>query len=64
MKNQTTKTNTWSLNPERNNGVRPVNTAMLIIKLIQSGGKAELFKAIELGATPAQIMIIQSGMSK
>lgn len=31
-----------------------------IIALISSGTKADLFKAIELGATPTQIMIIQA----
>jgi len=34
--------------------------AVKIVQLISTGKKADLIKAIELGATPIQIMIIQS----
>ena len=37
-----------------------IPTAIQITELILSGTKANLIKAIELGATPMQIMIIQA----
>ena len=39
---------------------KKTSTAIQITELILSGTKANLIKAIELGATPMQIMIIQA----